>query len=71
MADYAKSYRCEYMLNRNETNLEVSFTDQLQYYERCFQKQIVESYQEIEWQAFSVCRSEHLAEGAVELLAYL
>ena len=71
LADHAKAYRCEYMMNRNETNLEVSFTDQLQYYERCFQKQIAESYQEIEWRAFSVCRSEHLAEGAVELLAYL
>lgn len=70
LAEYAKVYRCEYMLDRNETNIEVSFTDQLWYYEKCFQKQIAESYQEVEWQAFSLCRSESLADGAIELLAY-
>lgn len=68
---FADEYRERFMLERNETQLETSFINQLEFYERKFEKALSKSYDEIEWEFFSVCREETLAVGAKELLDYL
>ena len=67
----AKEYREKYMLNRNETNLETNFYDQLKYYENRLGIKLSKSYSEVEWETFSICRQEKLADGATDLLIYL
>lgn len=67
----AGEYRNKYMLNRNETHIETSFTDQLKYYEAKLNKPLNKPYYGVEWEAFNLCREERTAEGAEELLAYL
>lgn len=67
----AREYREKYMLNRNETHLETSFYHQLEYYEKRFGMKISVPYCDVEWEAFSICREEKLADGAIELLSYL
>lgn len=67
----AKEYRERYMLHRNETHLEASFFDQLKYYETHLDIQLNKSYVDVEWETFSICREERLADGAIELLTYL
>ncbi len=68
---YAKEYREHFMLDRNETQLETSFINQLEFYESKFCKEFSKPYEEIEWEVFSACRKEALAYGAKELLDYL
>lgn len=68
---FADEYRERFMLERNETQLETSFINQLEFYERKFEKALSKPYDEIEWEFFSVCREETLAVGAKELLDYL
>lgn len=68
---YAKEYRERFMLDRNETQCEKSFFDQLAFYENKFGKKLLKSRDEIEWEVFSVCREERLAVGAKSLLSYL
>lgn len=68
---YAKEYRERFMLDRNETQCEKSFFDQLAFYENKFGKKLLKSCDEIEWEVFSVCREERLAVGAKSLLSYL
>lgn len=67
----AQEYREKYMLNRNETHLETSFLDQLKYYENHLGIKLSKPYGDVEWEAFSICREERLADGAKELLTYL
>ena len=67
----AKEYREKYMLNRNESYLETSFSDQLRYYENHLGIKLSKPYCEVEWETFSVCRRESIADGATELLTYL
>ena len=59
------------MLNREETQIEVSFEDQLKYYESRLQLKLERSYSDIEWEFFLQCREERIANGAIELLDYL
>lgn len=68
---YAKEYRERFMLERNETQIETSFSSQLEFYESKFSKAFSKAHEEIEWEFFSVCREETLAVGAKELLDYL
>lgn len=68
---YANEYRSRFMLDRNETQCEKSFFDQLAFYENKFGKKLLKSRDEIEWEVFSVCREERLAVGAKSLLSYL
>lgn len=68
---FADEYRERFMLERNETQLETSFINQLEFYERKFEKALSKPYDEIEWEFFSVCREEKLASGAKELFDYL
>lgn len=68
---FAEEYRNKYMLNRNETHIETSFTDQLKYYEIKLNKSLSKPYREVEWEAFTACREESIADGAKELLEYL
>ena len=67
---FADEYRERFMLERHETQLETSFINQLEFYERKFEKALSKPYDEIEWEFFSVCREETLAVGAKELLDY-
>ncbi len=67
----AKEYREKYMLNRNETHLETSFFSQLEYYENRLGIKLNVPYCDVEWEAFSICREEKLADGAIQLLSYL
>lgn len=69
--ELARKYREKYMLHRNETCRETSFLDQLKYYETQLGIKLNKSYGEVEWEAFSICREERLADGAKELLEYL
>ncbi len=71
MLRLAKEYREKYMLNRNETHLETSFCEQLKYYENHLGIKLSKSYSEVEWETFSICRQEKIADGAKELLTYL
>ncbi|MCI5819991.1 MAG: HAD-IA family hydrolase [Acidaminococcus sp.] len=68
---YAEEYRERFMLDRNETQREKSFFDQLAFYENKFGKKPLKSRDEIEWEVFSICREERLAVGAKSLLGYL
>ncbi len=67
----AKEYREKYMLDRNETHTETGFSDQLKYYEKHLGNKLSKPYCDVEWEIFSICREEKLADGAIELLAYL
>lgn len=67
----AKEYREKFMLERNKTHLETNFSDQLKYYENSLGIKLSKSYNDIEWETFSICREEKLADGAIELLSYL
>ncbi|MDE7439356.1 MAG: HAD-IA family hydrolase [Clostridia bacterium] len=67
----AEEYREKFMLNRNVTHLETSFCEQLKYYENHLGIKLSKSYSGVEWEAFSICREEKLADGATELLTYL
>lgn len=67
----AKEYREKYMLDRNETDLETSFYEQLKYYEKHLGIILSKSYNEVEWETFSLCRQEKLADDTIELLTYL
>ena len=71
LKQYASEYRERFMLDRNETQREKSFIDQLVYYENKFGKLLSSLREEIEWEVFSVCREEQLAVGAKSLLEYL
>ena len=68
---YAEEYRERFMLDRNETQCEKSFFDQLAFYENKFGKKLLKSSDKVEWEVFSVCREERLAVGAKSLLGYL
>lgn len=68
---YAEEYRKQFLLDRNETQREKSFFDQLAFYENKFGKKLAKSRDEIEWEFFSICREERLAIGAKSLLGYL
>ena len=68
---YAEEYRKQFLLDRNETQREKSFFDQLVFYENKFGKKLAKSRDEIEWEVFSICREERLAVGAKSLLGYL
>ena len=68
---YAEEYRERFMLDRNETQREKSFVDQLAFYENKFGKKLLKSHDDVEWEVFSVCREERLAVGAKSLLDYL
>ena len=67
----ANEYREKYMLSRNVTFLETSFLEQLKYYEDNLAIKLNDEYNDVEWETFSICREERLADGAIELLAYL
>lgn len=67
----AKEYREKYMSNRNETHLETSFFSQLEFYENRFGTKLNVPYCDVEWETFSICREEKLADGAIQLLSYL
>lgn len=67
----AKEYREKYMLSRNETHLETSFFSQLEYYENRLGIMLNVPYCDVEWEIFSICREEKLADGAIQLLSYL
>ena len=47
---FADEYRERFMLERNETQLETSFINQLEFYERKFEKALSKPYDEIEWE---------------------
>ena len=68
---YSSEYRECFMLDRNETQREKSFIDQLRFYENKFGKPLSSSREEIEWEVFSVCREERLAVETKSLLNYL
>lgn len=68
--ELARCYREKYMLNRNETSIEVSFVDQLKFFEENLGQSIGKDYQEVEWKAFLCCRQEVVVEKATEVLEY-
>lgn len=49
---YAEEYRKQFLLDRNETQREKSFFDQLVFYENKFGKKLAKSRDEIEWEVF-------------------
>lgn len=67
----ASEFRSQFMLNREETQIEVGFEDQLKFYESRLQLKLERSYSDIEWEFFLQCREERIANGAIELLDYL
>lgn len=66
----AEEYRKRFMLDRNETNREVSFVDQLKFYEDKLQQRIRRTYMDVEWSAFTRCRFDKIALGAENVLSY-
>lgn len=66
----AEEYRNRFMLDRNETNREVSFVNQLIYYEDKLQQRIRGAYMDVEWSAFTRCRDDKVALGAENVLSY-
>lgn len=71
LKQYASEYRECFMSDRNLTQREQSFFDQLAFYEKKFGKKLTKPKEDIEWEVFSVCRKECLAFGAKSLLEYL
>lgn len=67
----ASEFRSQFMLNREETQIEVSFEDQLKYYENRLQLKLTGNYSDIEWEFFLQCREERVANGATDFLSYL
>lgn len=65
------NYRNKFMLNRDETTMEVSFNHQLHYYESMLNKEFDIDLLELEWICFKACRKESLIDGAKELLVDL
>ena len=47
---YAEEYRERFMLDRNETQCEKSFFDQLAFYENKFGKKLLKSSDKVEWE---------------------
>lgn len=70
LIEYANKYREKYMINRNETNIEVSFIDQVRYYESRLNQTALFECDDLEWKAFMRSRKEVLSDRCVEVLSY-
>ncbi len=66
-----EEYREKFMMDRDRTNIETSFVDQLKYYENKLGLKINQDYYEVEWQAFKLSREDTVACGAESVLKYL
>lgn len=68
---WASEFRRENMLDRNITNKEVSFIDQLLYFEEKSGIRFPDEYSSIEWDVFNICRSERIGHNVPEILDHL
>jgi HAD superfamily hydrolase (TIGR01549 family) len=71
LTEWASEFRRNNMLDRNTTNKETSFTDQLMYYEIKSGIRYPEEYESIEWELFRICRGEKVGRHVPEILDYL
>jgi HAD superfamily hydrolase (TIGR01549 family) len=67
----ASEFRSQFMLDREKTQIDVSFEDQLKFYENRFNRKLAKKYSDIEWDFFLQCREERIADGAINFLKYL
>ncbi len=67
----ALEFRYKYMMDRKQTNKEVPFIEQLNWFENHYPQLKLKNKDEIEWQFFKECRTETLASNVKEFLIYL
>lgn len=68
---WADQFRNENMLDRDITNVESSFIDQLRFYEIISGVRYDRDYTEVEWDVFRACRDEKVGVHVIETLDYL
>ncbi len=69
--EWATEYRNRFLMNRDETRAEYSFTDQLRFYEQKSGIGCSDRYGNIEWGAFRACREERIGPNVPEAIESL
>ena len=67
----AQKFRYKYMMDRKQTNKEIPFIRQLDWFEKNYPTIKLDKKDEIEWQFFKVCRTEKIAQNIEKFLKYL
>jgi len=68
---WAAEYRSRFLMDRDETMTEHSFTDQLRFYEQKSGIDCSDGYGDIEWGAFRACREERVGPNVPEAIESL